>query len=109
MLATVEYQDASADFAEIYLEDSWVLDVAVTEQGVAFRLDAVLRPDHTRYRPPASDEQHCYLRAMFTGIFRVASATGAGTVTSSTPSVYDAWTSSALTPAGRGRDRVKAS
>jgi hypothetical protein len=43
---TVEYQDAFADFAEIYLEDSWVLDVAATEHGVSFRLDG---PDA---RPP---------------------------------------------------------
>jgi hypothetical protein len=34
ILLTVEYQDAFADLAEIYLEDSWVLDVAATEHGV---------------------------------------------------------------------------
>lgn len=45
ILLTVEYQDAFADFAEIYLEDSWVLDVTPTERGAVFRLDAVLTPD----------------------------------------------------------------
>jgi hypothetical protein len=62
----VEYQDAFADLAEIYLEDSWVLDVAATEHGVAFRLDAVLTPDHPRYHSPAPGEQYCYLRSMLT-------------------------------------------
>jgi len=63
MLRTVEYQDVFADLADIYLEDSWVLDVSATEHGVAFRLDAVLTPDHLRYHPPAPGEQHCYLQA----------------------------------------------
>ena len=62
----VDYPDAFADLAEIYLEDSWVLDVAATEHGVSFRLDAVLTPDHPRYHPPARGEQHCYRRATLT-------------------------------------------
>jgi hypothetical protein len=62
----VEYQDAFADLAEVYLEDSWVLDVAPTENGVAFRLDAVLTPDHARYQPSAPGEQYCYRRARLT-------------------------------------------
>jgi hypothetical protein len=66
ILLTVEYQDAFADLADIYLEDSWVLDVSDTELGVAFRLDAVLTPDHPRYQPPAPGEQYCYLLATLT-------------------------------------------
>lgn len=62
----VDYPDAFADLAEIYLEDSWVLDVAAVERGVCFRLDAVLTPNHPRYHPPAPGEQHCYRRAMLT-------------------------------------------
>jgi len=62
----VEYQDAFADLADIYLEDSWVLDVSDVEHGVAFRLDAVLTPDHPRYHPAEAGEQHCYLLATLT-------------------------------------------
>lgn len=62
----VDYPDAFADLAEIYLEDSWVLDVVATERGVAFRLDAVLTPDHPRYQQPAPGEHHCYRRATLT-------------------------------------------
>lgn len=43
-----------------------MLGVAPTEHGVAFRLDAVLTPDHPRYAPPAPGEQHCYRRGLLT-------------------------------------------
>lgn len=62
----MDYPDAFADLAEIYLEDSWVLAVAATEYGVSFRLDAVLTPDHPLYHPPARGERHCYRRATLT-------------------------------------------
>lgn len=62
----MEYPDAFAGLAEIYLEDSWVLDVTATEHVVVFRLDAVLTPSHPRHRPPSAGEQHCYLRATLT-------------------------------------------
>lgn len=66
ILLTVEYQDAFAHLAEIYLEDSWVLDIAAAEHGVVFRLDAVLTPSHPRYHPPSPGEQYRYLRATLT-------------------------------------------
>jgi hypothetical protein len=66
ILRAVEYQEAFTDLAEVYLEDSWVLDVASSEHGVTFRLDAVLTPDHPRYQSPAPGEQHCYRRARLT-------------------------------------------
>ena len=62
----VEYQDAFTDLAEVYLEDSWVLDVAPTERGVTSWLDAVLTNKHPRYQPPAPNEQYCYRRARLT-------------------------------------------
>jgi hypothetical protein len=62
----VGYQDAFAALAEIYLEDSWVFDLAPTEQGVIFRLDAVLTTGHPSYQPPAPNEQYCYRRAWLT-------------------------------------------
>ena len=57
----VEYHQAFPDLAGVYLEDSWVLNVAPTEHGVSFRLEAVLTPEHPRYRPRQADEQYCYL------------------------------------------------
>jgi hypothetical protein len=62
----VEYQDAFADLADVYLEDSWVLDIVPTEGGVTFRLDAVLTAAHPRYEPPAPDEHYCYQRVRLT-------------------------------------------
>lgn len=82
----MEYQDAFADLAEIYLEDSWVLSVTPTEHGVVFRLDAVLTPDHHRYQPPGPGEQHCYRRARLT----VASTKRLKLHRSDTPAATDA-------------------
>lgn len=62
----MEYHEAFADLAEIYLEDSWVLNVAPTERGATFRLDVVLTPSHPRYQSPSPGEQHCYRRAQLT-------------------------------------------
>jgi hypothetical protein len=82
----VDYPDAFADLAEIYLEDSWVLDVAASEHAVSFRLDAVLTPDHPLYRPPAPGEQHCYRRVTLT----VASAKRSLLTRSEAPGATDA-------------------
>lgn len=81
----MEYQDAFADLAAIYLEDSWVLDVTPIEHGVVFRLDAVLTPDHYRYQP-GPGEQHCYRRARLT----VASAKRSKLHRSEAPAATDA-------------------
>lgn len=82
----MEYQDAFADLADIYLEDSWVLDIAPTERGVTFQLDAVLTAAHPRYKPPAPDEQFCYRRARLT----IASAKRSVLHRSDTPAATDA-------------------
>lgn len=47
----------------VYLEDSWVLDVSPSEDACAFHLEAVLTPDHPRYRSPHAGEQQCYAGA----------------------------------------------
>ncbi|MGV9800590.1 hypothetical protein ACWDTP_21335 [Mycobacterium sp. NPDC003449] len=44
----------------IYLEDSYVLAI-IDEPGVfAFKLEAVLTPEHPRYHNPRPGEQYCY-------------------------------------------------
>lgn len=46
----------------LYLEDSYVLSIAVEREALVFRLDAVLTPLHPAYGPPAQGEQYCYRR-----------------------------------------------
>lgn len=44
----------------IYLEDSFVLGIKERDDGISFRLDAVLTADHPRYHEPKPGEQYCY-------------------------------------------------
>jgi len=59
----VAYQNAFDELAGVYLEDSWVLDMATSHTALIFTLDAVLTPAHRAYRPPMPGEVHCYRRA----------------------------------------------
>jgi hypothetical protein len=56
----MRYYEAFSDLAGVYLEDSWVLEVAPSDHGLSFRLEAVLTPEHPLYEPPKPGEQHCY-------------------------------------------------
>lgn len=58
----MQYHEAFSDLADVYLEDSWVLELAPSDDGLALRIDAVLTPEHSRYEPPKQGEQHCYKR-----------------------------------------------
>jgi hypothetical protein len=40
---------------DLYLQDSWVLDVQETPDEVRFRLDAVLRETHPKWSPPKNE------------------------------------------------------
>lgn len=50
-------------FKDLYLEDSFVLDIEVHPGVVTIDLDAVLLESHPRYEVPPPDEQYCYRRA----------------------------------------------
>ncbi|RPF35943.1 hypothetical protein [Streptomyces sp. TLI_185] len=50
-------------FANVYLEDSFVLQVKATPGYLAFDVELVLTPQHPAYHPPAPGEQACYARA----------------------------------------------
>ena len=50
-------------FEDIYLEDSWVLEVVADSSAVRFVLDLVLRESHALYEPPRPNEQYCYWQA----------------------------------------------
>jgi hypothetical protein len=58
---------------DLYLEDSWVLEVQETPDEVRFRLDAVLRETHPKWSPPKNDEVYAYLplSLVFPGKVRV--------------------------------------
>ncbi|GLY87658.1 hypothetical protein [Actinoallomurus iriomotensis] len=60
------YDRTFADLAEIYLEDSWVLEVGVRDGALVFDLEAVLTERHPRYRPPRPGEMYCYHRGRLT-------------------------------------------
>lgn len=66
ILGVVDYDQAFPELVGIYLEDSWVLEVAPTGDGVSLRVEAVVTPEHPRYRPPPPNEQHCYLTGWLT-------------------------------------------
>lgn len=55
------YEDLPG-FENVYLEDSFVLDVRATPSAVVFELDLVLLEAHPRYSEPADGEQYCYRR-----------------------------------------------
>jgi hypothetical protein len=46
-------------FEDIYLEDSYLLDLQTNSQVVA-RVEAVLKESHPAYSPPKSGEQYAY-------------------------------------------------
>ncbi len=48
----------------IYLEDSFVLGIEVSEKYVRFALDLVLTTDPPEYQKPPSDERFCYRRGL---------------------------------------------
>ncbi|QTX04091.1 hypothetical protein [Agromyces archimandritae] len=57
-------------FANVYLEDSWVLGIRSRPGVLEFDLELVLTEEHPLFRPPNSDEQYCYrnARLLFQGV-----------------------------------------
>ena len=62
LLAVVSYSELPG-LENVYLEDSFVLDIEESSDKLVFELDAVLTPAHPSYAPPRPDEQYCYRRA----------------------------------------------
>lgn len=48
------------DLADIYLEDSYVLEIVEDPEQLTFKLDAVLTPNNPSYQRPRPGEQYCY-------------------------------------------------
>lgn len=47
-------------FADIYLEDSFVLDICESPNEISFIVEAVLTENHPLYTSPENDERYCY-------------------------------------------------
>lgn len=62
----MEYHEEFGDLAAVFLEDSWVLEVAPSVHAVSLQLETVLTPDHSRYEAPLAGNQHCYRNAWLT-------------------------------------------
>jgi len=50
------------EFSQIYLEDSYVLDILITAYRVEVIVELVLLAQHPLYTSPKSGEQHSYRR-----------------------------------------------
>lgn len=74
------YTDISG-FEDVYLEDSWVLDIAVLPGMVTLEVEAVLLESHPAYEQPRPGEAYCYRRGTirFNGVAAVT-WTGQGDV-----------------------------
>ena len=48
------------DFADIYLEDSFVLSIVESFNEISFVVEVALTENHPLYTPPKNDEQYCY-------------------------------------------------
>lgn len=47
----------------IFLEDSYVLDVRENDDSIEFYLDLVITKGHPMYKEPGREVQHCYKKA----------------------------------------------
>lgn len=52
------------EFADLYLEDCWVMEVSATETSVVFILDLVLKEGRPLWLPPSPGEQYCSRRSI---------------------------------------------
>lgn len=57
----MDYSDIPA-LRELYLEDSFVLEIVQAPGQLRFELDAVLTPHSLHYHDPYPGEQYCYAR-----------------------------------------------
>jgi hypothetical protein len=56
------YYKAFDALKNIYLEDSWVLEIHDIEKSISFEMEFVLTKSHKFYDKPKKGEQYCYKR-----------------------------------------------
>lgn len=54
------------EFAGVYLEDSYVLNIDENPQALTFRVEFVLTESHPNYHTPRAGEQYCYATGSLT-------------------------------------------
>lgn len=59
---TVNYS-SMLQFRDVYLEDSFVLDILAEQKRIEFSLEAVLTENHPLYKEPLENESYCYQKA----------------------------------------------
>ncbi|MEU2091926.1 hypothetical protein [Nocardia beijingensis] len=69
---TRDYSDYPV-LSNLYLEDSYVLEITERPAEVVFSLEAVLTPGHSMYSAPKAGEQYCYVHGdlIFVNVTRV--------------------------------------
>lgn len=58
----MHYSEVPA-LGDVYLEDSFVLDITEDADALSFTIEAVLTEQHPDYTPPKPGEQYCYADA----------------------------------------------
>ena len=58
----VRYHQCCEALANLYLEDSYVLDISEEDNSIRFDMEFVLTEKHKLYHPPKEKEQYCYKR-----------------------------------------------
>ncbi len=58
-MAILQYYELTG-LEQIYLEDSYVLDIVISRESISFIVDAVLKKHHPEYQKPPPDKQYCY-------------------------------------------------
>ena len=61
-MKTIPYEQING-LDNIYLEDSFILEIKQLPSQVIISLDTVLTESHPLYESPSEDEQYCYKKA----------------------------------------------
>jgi hypothetical protein len=61
-MMSIEHYGKWPELAQVYLEDSFVLEIKETADTLTFDAELVLREGHPAYRVPTKDKQYCYKR-----------------------------------------------
>ncbi len=60
MRSSIPYHEAYDLLRNVYLEDSYVLDIVEESDSIVFEMELVLRKGHSLYHLPKPSEKYCY-------------------------------------------------
>lgn len=52
-----------AGFKDVFLEDSFVLEIKETSESIVFTIETILTKNHSLYEDPKPEEFYCYKKA----------------------------------------------